>query len=67
MQSHLMVERVKRNVSQAEIARYLGISAKQYRSKEKGINCFTSDEMFKLADFFGAKLDDIFLPRESTK
>ena len=51
-------------MTQAEIADYLGISTKTYRSKELGNSEFTMDEMFKIAKLFNMRIDDIFLPRE---
>lgn len=63
MQTLLLVARVKMEMTQVAVAKYLGISAKQYREKEKGKTCFTSDEMFKLAKLFNKKIEDIFLPR----
>lgn len=54
----------KKKMTQAEIADYLGISTKTYRSKELGNSEFTMDEMFKIAKLFNMRIDDIFLPRE---
>lgn len=51
-------------MTQAEIADYLGISTKTYRSKELGNSEFTMDEMFKIAKLFNMRIDDIFSPRE---
>lgn len=54
----------KKKMTQAEMANYLGISTKTYRSKELGNSEFTMDEMFKIAKLFNMRIDDIFLPRE---
>lgn len=54
----------KKKMTQAEIANYLGISTKTYRSKELGNSEFTMDEMFKIAKLFNMRIDDIFLPHE---
>lgn len=63
MQTKLLVERQKKGVTKLQMAEYLGISYNAYRSKEKGTSCFTSDEMFKIAEYFECLVDDIFLPR----
>ena len=51
-------------LTQEDMAKYLGISTKSYRDKEKGKQEFTQDEMFKLAKFFNKPIDKIFLPRK---
>lgn len=63
MQEKLLILRKRRGMSQEEIARHLSISPRQYSLKERGIYEFTSDEMFKLRDLFGYRIEDIFLPR----
>lgn len=63
MQEKLLVLRKKMGVSQRELASYLGISLKSYSMKERGERQFTLDEMFKLRDFFGLGIEDIFMPR----
>lgn len=52
------------NLTQQDMADYLGIAIQTYREKEKGRNEFTQDEMFALSELFGKKMDDIFLPRK---
>lgn len=51
-------------MTQEEVAKYLGITAKTYRDKEKGIYPFTQDEMFALSKLFDLSIDTIFLPRK---
>lgn len=51
-------------LTQKDMAKYLGISTKSYRDKEKGKQEFTQDEMFKLSNFFNKPIDKIFLPRK---
>lgn len=63
MQEKLLVLRKKMGISQRELAAYLGISLKSYSMKERGERQFTLDEMFKLRDFFGLGIEDIFMPR----
>lgn len=62
MQEKLLVLRKKMGISQRELASYLGISLKSYSMKERGERQFTLDEMFKLRDFFGLGIEDIFMP-----
>lgn len=62
MQSKLIILRKERQITQKTIADLLGISTKQYSYKETGKSKFDGDEMFKIADYFGLKVDDIFLP-----
>lgn len=62
MQSRLIILRKNRRITQEMLANLLGISVKQYSFKENGKAKFDGDEMFKIADFLGLKVDDIFLP-----
>lgn len=62
MQSKLIILRKNKKISQEILADLLGISVKQYGLKENGKAKFVGDEMFKIADYFGLKVDDIFLP-----
>lgn len=63
MQEKLLIARNKKGYSKKFVADYLSISPKQYTAKENGDYAFTSDEMFKIANLFGKRLDEIFLPR----
>lgn len=67
MQNNLILLRKNNNITQKKLAIFLSISEVQYGKKEKGIAEFTQDEMFKIADYFNLKVDDIFLPRKATK
>ena len=62
MQEKLIILRKKRGVTQKQLAEYLGITEKTYGLKERGEFQFTLEEMFKLRDFFGKRIEDIFLP-----
>ena len=52
------------HMTQGEVAKFLGISEKTYREKEKGVTPFNQDEMFALSKLFGLSIDTIFLPRK---
>lgn len=65
MQEKLIILRKKRGVTQKQLAEYLGIAEKTYGLKERGEFQFTLEEMFKLRDFFGKRIEDIFLPRSN--
>ncbi|WP_085678341.1 helix-turn-helix transcriptional regulator [Limosilactobacillus reuteri] len=54
----------QKKMTQEQMAKYLGITPKTYRSKELGNSEFTLDEMFEIAKLFNKKIDDIFLPRK---
>lgn len=67
MQTILLAKRTEKRISKTTMAKLLGISRQTYDAKERGLNCFTMDEMFVVANYFNATLGDIFLPRESTE
>lgn len=62
MQEKLIIIRKQKDLTQKELANLIGITPKQYGLKENGDCKFNGDEMFKIADFFNMKVDDIFLP-----
>lgn len=62
MQSKLIILRKEKKITQETLADILGISVKQYGYKEVGKSKFDADEMFKIADYFGLSINDIFLP-----
>ncbi len=62
MQSKLLLLRKENKITQAHLAKILGITSKQYSAKELGKTRFNGDEMFEIANFFNMKIDDIFLP-----
>lgn len=62
MQEKLIILRKQKNITQKELSDLIGITTKQYGLKENGISKFNGDEMFKIADYFEMKIDDIFLP-----
>lgn len=48
------------NLSQEQVAEYLGISRESYRNKENGKRKFTFEEGHKLSDLFNVSLDMIY-------
>ena len=64
MQEKLLILRKKNNVTGTKMANLLGITLQSYHAKEIGEKQFKTNEMFKIADYFHLKLDDIFLPYE---
>lgn len=54
----------EKHKSQKEMGELLGISTNTYGSKERGQIEFTQDEMFKLSEYFGKPIEEIFLPRK---
>lgn len=63
MQEKLLILRKRRNLTQSDVAKIIGLSRNSYSSKERGEIEFNSNEMFALKDYFGLPLEDIFLPR----
>lgn len=64
MQEKLLLIRKNKNITQQELANYIGISVNQYSLKEKGKYNFNCAEMFKIAEYLKMNIDDIFLPLE---
>ena len=64
MQTILYGLRKKAGLSQAELAKIIGISENSYRSKELGYTDFKSTEMFIIADVFHREINEIFLPQK---
>lgn len=62
MQTKLILLMKERNIKNKELASKIGVSEKQIGLKLKGKARFYSDEMFIIANYFGLKIDDIFLP-----
>ena len=62
MQEKLILLRKKRNVKQEILAKLLDITQKTYSYKELEKSEFTMNEMFKIANYFGLTIEDIFLP-----
>ncbi len=62
MQEKLIILRKQKNISQKKLADLLNITPKQFSFKERGKSKFNGDEMFRIADYFNLKVEDIFLP-----
>lgn len=64
MQWNLIRLRKEAGLSQAEMADILGINKTTYSHRETGKYQFQADEMFKLKEYFGKSIDEIFLPTD---
>lgn len=65
MQKKLFLERkIERKMTQKQMADLLGISVMTYKRKESGEYPFNSDEMFKIAELFNVKIDELFEDRK---
>lgn len=62
MQDNLIILRKKTQTTQKTLADLLDITVKTYGFKETGKSEFTINEMFKIAEYFDKKVDEIFLP-----
>lgn len=62
MQEKLLLIRKNKGITQQYMADLIGISANQYSLKEKGKYKFNGDEMFKISNYLGMPIEDIFLP-----
>lgn len=67
MQSKLYALRRERNITQAQMAKHLGISTSTYRNKEMDRQEFKSSEMFAISKFFEMEISKIFLDRKFTQ
>lgn len=65
MQIRLYELRKEADLSQKDLGKLIGVTDATYRSKELGRQDFKSTEMFKIANFFHKKLDDIFTEETS--
>lgn len=57
----LKSERMKRMLSQQDVAEVLGISRGYYQYKENGKSHFTEEEIDKLVSLYKVKKKDLFL------
>ena len=60
MQTKLYELRKQAKLTQAEMAKKIGVSETTYRSKELGQSDFKLTEMFNIANFFEKNIGDIF-------
>lgn len=56
--------RDERGIGQKELAEELGMSIHSYMRKENGHTPFVDHEMFKIRNFFGKPIEEIFLSRD---
>lgn len=57
---HLKELRIKKGVSQREVANYLGITNQAYSNYENGKREADYDTQLKLAEYFNVSLDELF-------
>lgn len=62
MQWNLIMLRKENNETQQNLAELLNLSTTSYREKETGKTQFKGDEMFIIAEHYGKKIEQIFLP-----
>ena len=61
VQSNLIGLRKENKISQKKLAKELNINVASYINKELGKSEFKSSEMYKISDYFGKPMEDIFL------
>jgi len=62
MQWNLIRARKEQGLSQADLAKLLGISVSAYQNKETGKSSFRDYEMFTISQYFDKTIEEIFLP-----
>lgn len=67
IQGNLIILRKENNETQKDLAGLLGISEDAYRNKERGISQFKLQEMFYISEHYNKSIEEIFLPRKTTK
>lgn len=55
--------RARKNVTQEEAAKALGIATATYNSWEKDISKVAIGKVWKVAEFYGVEIGEIFCPR----
>lgn len=51
--------RIKKHLTQADVANYLGIARNTYTQYEQGLHKIPPEILCKLADFFGVTVDEL--------
>ncbi|CAB3290196.1 Transcriptional regulator, XRE family [Methanocaldococcus lauensis] len=64
MKNKLKYYRVLHNLTQEDLAKRLGVSRQTIIAIEKGKYCPSLKLAFKIAKFFGVKIEDIFIYEE---
>lgn len=62
MQWKLIALRKQHNLDRVEMAKVAGTSVSSYAMKERGDTQFKMSEMFRLREYFGLSIEEIFLP-----
>lgn len=62
MQFTLKELRARKNMTQEQVAKELGVSVQTYNAWEKDISNVAVSKVQAVADFFGVKIGQIFLP-----
>ena len=60
MKNKIKIERVKKSLSQKQLANKIGISQATISDIEKGKKGVILSVAFKIANFFGVKIEDLF-------
>ncbi len=58
---------MSKRVTQKDMAELLGVDKRTYVNKEHGVTQFKANEMFLVAQYFGAEIGEIFLPTNFIK
>lgn len=66
MQTKLKGLRSEHGLTQADLAKLLGITRQTYAEKENGNQPFKADELFAISAYFDKPIEDIFLSRKYT-
>ncbi|MEN1934997.1 transcriptional regulator [Bacillus sp. AFS023182] len=67
MQDKLISFRMSKRLTQKDMAELLGIDKRTYINKEHSVTQFKANEMFLIAQYFGAEIGEIFLPTNFMK
>ena len=54
--------RARKNLTQSEVAKEIGVSAQTYNAWERDVSNVAIGKVKALADFFGVTIGEIFLP-----
>lgn len=60
-QFKLHIHRKSRGMTQADMAKFLGINVRTYHFKENGLQEFKGTELYKLAKFFGVTIEELII------
>lgn len=60
----LIALRAEHGLTQEEMAKIVGVSAKTYATKENGTSVFMVPEAIRILRHFNVKFEDVFLPSD---